>query len=157
MKSRLVTMVLLPAVALSTAAGLLALRDPDPDAVPSLQEVSDRTISPYCAPLTLSECPSIQAAELRQEIGDKVDAGWSNRRIDAWLVTNFGAWLVGNPGDAAAELFPAFAILVGGIAIAVFLSRRSAPDRHEPGPPPMESPELDQVRRELAEFRMGSE
>jgi cytochrome c-type biogenesis protein CcmH/NrfF len=152
--------VLIPGTVLSVAAGFLALREPDPRAVPSLQDVSDRTISPYCAPLTLSECPSGKASELRAEIDEKIRSGWTNARIDAWLVTNFGTWLVGNPGDSVAKLFPALTILVGAIVMAVFMGRRSG---SQPGiereDPPLEpnSSEIDQIRRELAEFRSGSE
>lgn len=152
--------MLIPGTMLSVAAGLLALREPDPRAVPSLQEVSDRTISPYCAPLTLSECPSGKASELRAAIGEKIRLGWTNERIDAWLVTNFGTWLVGNQADSAAKLVPALTILVGTMLVAGFVARRSGsqPGKDREGPLlEPNSAEVDQMRRELAEFRSGGE
>lgn len=151
---------LIPGIVLAAAAGALALREPDPKAVPTLQEVSDRTISPYCAPLTLSECPSTKAYELREVIGEKIRAGWNNERIDAWLSTNFGAWLVGGSAEVAAEIFPALAILSGALLVAAYLSRRyrAQPENsgnHAPSVSDLE--DVDQIRRELAQFRMGSE
>lgn len=153
-------MALIPGIVLAAAAGFLALRGPNAEAVPSLQEVSDRTISPYCAPLTLSECPSGKASELRAEIGQKIEAGWTNERIDDWLVANFGAWLVKNPGSSIAELFPAVAILTGSVLVAVFLSRRSSSQGRELGegdPSTSDLSDVEQMHRELAEFRTASE
>lgn len=149
--------VLVPGIAVSLFAGLMALRGPDPDAVPSLQQVADRTISPYCAPLTIAECPSNKGAQLRQDIGARIDAGWTNRRIDAWLVANFGAWLVGTPGGKFTKLFPAGAILVGTILIAGFLVRRSERGRSQIIAPAADPEDLEQIQRELAVFRTASE
>lgn len=149
--------VLIPGISVALVAGWLALQVPDPNAVPSVQQVTDRTISPYCDPLTLSECPSSKAAELRQQIADRVHAGWTNRRIDGWLIANFGAWLVGNPGYSFAKLFPAVAILGGTIVVALFLRRRTGAAQAAPDGSVADSEELEQIRRELDEFRMASE
>jgi cytochrome c-type biogenesis protein CcmH/NrfF len=149
--------VLVPGMVFALAAGFLSFREPDPDSVPSIQQVSDRTISPYCAPLTLTECPSVKAGELRQEIGNRIQRGWTNRRIDAWLASNYGAWVVGGGGLAIADQVPALSILAGSILVALFVGRRRAPELVEAPPPAADPADLEQVRRELAEFGMASE
>lgn len=158
MKPRqIVIAVLIPGFTVALVAALLAVKGPNLNAVPSLQQVSDRTISPYCAPLTLSECPSSKAADLRREIGEKLRAGWTNRRVDSWLVANYGAAVVGNSGDTVAELFPAMATLAGTVVVAAFLRRRGGTSEEVMSAEPPDANELEQIQSELAEFRLASE
>ncbi|MGH7426426.1 MAG: cytochrome c-type biogenesis protein, partial [Candidatus Methylomirabilales bacterium] len=79
-------------LAAAAAAGLavLPLRGPDPMAVPTVQQVFERTMSPFCPGLTVAECPSLQAGDMRERIAERVAGRWSNRRIDRWLVENYG-------------------------------------------------------------------
>lgn len=147
--------IMLPGLVLAMGVGWLGLKGRDPDRVPTLEEVSSRAISPYCAPLTLAECPSAKAAELRGKIAELIEAGWNNDRIDRWLTSNFGASIDGNPNDALAALLPAIGIAAGSIYIAYFLSRRATSRAVATGE--AEPEELEKLVTELAEFRMASE
>ncbi|MGH2721471.1 MAG: cytochrome c-type biogenesis protein [Actinomycetota bacterium] len=124
------------------AAVALAARGPDPGATPTPHAVEARVMSSWCPGLTLAECPSAQAGDLRREIAGKVAAGWTNERIDAWLVANYGEGILGRPRGMAAFLVPAAAILAGGVVVALVLRRRrprgADPTPAEPVPPPQE-------------------
>ena len=132
-------MACVAAVALLAAgAGLLAARGPDPDAVPTAQQVYDRTMSPYCPGLTLAACPSTQAIELRKTISGMVTAGRTNREIDRWLLATFPQTITGAPRNPLAWLIPA-AVLLGGLGGVLAVLRRR-PDRGPSEEPPTLSP-----------------
>ena len=143
------------AVVLIVTGGLaaLALRGPDPDAVPTADDVSRRTMSPYCEGLTLQECPATQSRELRAEVSRKIASGWTNARIDRWLVDNYGPQVLGD-GQPAARLIPVAGVLAGLTIVILFLARRG-------GATPQTAEDVDEtalssVRSELEEFRRGS-
>lgn len=109
------------------AAMVLSARGPDPDAKPTAQAVDGRVMSTWCPGLTLGECPSGQAALLRQKIAAHVAEGWTNRQIDAWLVANYGEAVLGRPRSAGAFVVPLIAVVGGGLVVAFVLRRRLAP------------------------------
>lgn len=109
------------------AAAVISARGPDPNAIPTAEAVEGRVMSTWCPGLTLAECPSGQASTLRQKIAARVADGWTNRRIDAWLVANYGEGVLGRPRSAAAFLLPAAAVVGGGVVVALFLGRRPRP------------------------------
>lgn len=117
-------LVAVAAGAAALAAGLaLAARGPDPGAVPTETQVSERTMSPFCPGLTVSECPSSQSAELRTRIAGKVGAGWTNRRIDEWLVEDYGEAVLARPRDPFAYLVPIGVVLAGLALVVVLITR----------------------------------
>ena len=123
------------------AAAVIAARGPDPNAVPAAEAVENRVMSTWCPGLTLAECPSGQASVLRQKIAARVADGWTNRRIDAWLVDSYGEGVLGRPRSAAAFLVPAVAVAGGGLAVAFVVRRRpgggpSSSSPSGPGPVP---------------------
>ncbi|MGH2717812.1 MAG: cytochrome c-type biogenesis protein CcmH [Actinomycetota bacterium] len=102
--------------------GLLAARGPDPNAVPTPQQVFDRTMSPFCTGVTLESCTSNQAFELRATIAEKIYEGQTNRQINRFLLANYPSTVVGSPRNPFAWLVPAAAVLAGlGIVVAVML------------------------------------
>lgn len=105
------------------AALALAARGPDPNAVPAETQVSERTMSPFCPGLTVSECPSSQSADLRIRIKEKVAAGWTNRRIDEWLVDSYGEAVLARPRDPFAYLVPIGVVLAGLALVVVLITR----------------------------------
>jgi cytochrome c-type biogenesis protein CcmH len=142
------------AVAVAAAMALGAGRGPDPEAVPTPREVQDRVMSPYCPGLTLTECPSTQAVELRERVREKVEAGWTNREIDGWLVSTYGESVLGRPRGAASWLAPALAVALGAALLALGLARRArrAPEP-EPSPPAPE--ERERLLADLRAFAEG--
>jgi cytochrome c-type biogenesis protein CcmH/NrfF len=117
---------------LVAGAELLAARGPDPDAVPTAQQVEERTMSPFCTGLTLAACPSSQAMELRATIAGMVARRSTNREIDRWLLESFPQTVIGAPRNPLAWLIPVAALLGGLGVLLALLYRRPRPSG---GPP----------------------
>ena len=100
-------------VLLAVATGLSAARGPNPDAVPTAQQVEERTMSPFCVGLTLAACPSSEALQLRATIADMVAGGKTNRQIDSFLLANYPKTVIGAPRSPVAWLVPAAAVIAG--------------------------------------------
>lgn len=148
-----------PALALAALAALAGAilagsRGPDPGAVPDTAEVGRRVMSPFCPGLTLEECPSSQAAALRERIDSRVRTGWTNRRIDEWLVANYGEGVLARPSGASAWAVPAAALAAGGLVVAALLARSSR--RGQPPPPAaLGAADRDRVAADLRRYAEG--
>lgn len=124
LRRRLVPMVALGALVLAAVAvGLLEARGPNPGAVPTATQVDERTMSPFCTGLTLAACPSSQAIELRATIATMVSQGKTNRQIDAFLLANYPATVLGAPRNPLAWVVPAGAVLAGLLVVGIVLLR----------------------------------
>lgn len=98
-----------------------------------------RTVmSPFCPGRTLTDCPSPDAAALREEIRLQLDSGVSKEAIRQELERRFGPVVVAEPRAAWAWILP-LAILGFG-AIALVAALRSLSRARERGPEP--DPEL---------------
>jgi cytochrome c-type biogenesis protein CcmH len=148
-----------PLAAAATLGALVAAvaigSRPDPNSVPTAEGVASRMMSPYCPGLTLEECPSEQAAELRSQIAGKVKAGATNQQIDEWMVANYGESALGRPLGSLAWLAPALAAALGLLAL-LQLSRR----RHGPAPqerlPEISETDRARVDEDMAQFLRGA-
>jgi cytochrome c-type biogenesis protein CcmH/NrfF len=139
-------------IALAAFIGLLfaspALAGPEDVA----SRISNDVMSPFCDGVTLHDCPSAEADELRREIETWARSGMSERAILKRLEREYGV-VRGAPDNAAAWLFPALAVLVGAVCVLV-LSRRWAKRSH--GTPARISPEERQrIDAELGAYRGG--
>ena len=89
--------------------------------------ISGEIMSPYCPGVTLHDCPSPQADELRERIRGWAASGWSDDRIMDELVAQFGESIRAVPaadrGGITAWLLPAL-VALSGMSIATFLARR---------------------------------
>lgn len=144
---------LIGALALAAVVGVaLASRGPDPDARPSPDDVYNRVMSPYCPGLTLSECPSSKAADLRERISSRLAAGATNAEIDSWLRREYGETIVSKP-EAIGWVIPAFLIALGAGLMIWRVGRKTV------NTPAMTTTEADRaiVERELETFRGGTE
>ena len=120
-------------------------------------DISNSIMSPYCDGVTLHDCPSRAAEELRAEILEWAEAGWSRDRIIAELEDRFGAdQISGTPATSGsgllAWLLPG-AVLLAGSAVAFVLARRWT---RRPAPtegPPVSAADRDRIEMELASFR----
>lgn len=143
------------------ALGLAFTSGPDPDAVPTSDEVAGRMMSPFCPGLTLDECPSEQANRLRAEVDEMVRRGETNAEIDRWIVDNFGEVALARPGGSPAWVAPPLAILAGLAVVLLFLKRRTG-ERKTAGESMATVPELTEQEenvfdRDFKNFRRGSE
>jgi cytochrome c-type biogenesis protein CcmH/NrfF len=139
------------------ALGMALTWGPDPDAVPTSDEVAGRMMSPFCPGLTLDECPSDQASRLRDEM---VRRGDTNAEIDRWIVDNFGEVALARPGGSLAWVAPPLAVLAGLVVVMLFLRRRTG--GREAEPEPATTPELTEQEeklfdRDFENFQRGSE
>lgn len=160
MKQAFVAAIFLATSAL-TASLILSARGPDPNEVPSAREVSERTMSPFCPGLTLSECPSPQSAELRGRVAAKVKAGWTNQQIDDWLVQSYGQSILGRPRGVLPYVVPTSVVLVGAVSVTVLTLRwsRARRLRESLNVPEIEIDDKERARldREIKDFQRGTE
>ncbi len=112
--------LLFVAILVGVIAAIAVQGRQDPDAVPTVSEVSKRVMSPFCPGVTLYECTSSQAAELRSEIGPRVAGGATNAEIDRWLTDNYGEAVLARPRSPWVWAPPAAGVL---IALALVTQR----------------------------------
>jgi cytochrome c-type biogenesis protein CcmH/NrfF len=137
------------------ALGVLLTRGPDPDVVPTTDEVAARMMSPFCPGLTLEECPSDQSSRLRSEIDVMVREGSTNEQIDRWIVDNFGEVALARPRGSAAWLAPPALALVGLGAVLLVLRRK--PRDTEPATLELSPADESLFEKDFGNFRRGSE
>jgi cytochrome c-type biogenesis protein CcmH/NrfF len=86
--------------------------------------ISKEVISPFCDGVTLHDCPSTEADELRREIAAWARSGMSEREILARLEREYGA-IRAVPDNPVAWLPPG-GVVIAGMALVVVLARRWA-------------------------------
>lgn len=121
--------------------------------------VAQEVMSPYCPGVTLHDCPSARAQDMREEITGWARDGMAKDEIMARLEDEFGPSIRAIPrggGGTFAWLLPALA-LAAGAGGAFFLARRwsgRGPDSGPPTKPPSPeaaarlNAELDRLRAE---------
>ncbi|MFN2588524.1 MAG: cytochrome c-type biogenesis protein CcmH [Actinomycetota bacterium] len=122
--------------------------------------VAQEVMSPYCPGVTLHDCPSAAAQEMRAEIGVWAEGGMSKEQILDRLEADFGPSIRAVPpaegSGLLAWLLPAVAV-VAGATVATVLARRwarrpaAAPAPADAVPPEAAarlSAELDRLRSE---------
>ncbi|MDQ4148448.1 MAG: cytochrome c-type biogenesis protein CcmH [Actinomycetota bacterium] len=130
---------------------------PPPDEVPTVEQVSQRTMSPFCPGLTLEECPSDQATQLRDRIEEMVQKGATNREIDEWMVSNYGEVVLARPDHPLAWAAPVAAAVLGLIALVVLGRRRLVQESRANHPVELSEQERARVSEDLDRFRAGLE
>lgn len=91
-----------------------------------IASLSTRLMSPFCPGLTIHDCPTQESEELRTQMIEWAEMGWSNERIVERLRSQYGPSIEAIPRDGNAYLvwaIPGLALLAG-IAIAYFVARR---------------------------------
>jgi cytochrome c-type biogenesis protein CcmH/NrfF len=92
--------------------------------------IFNTVMSPFCPGRLLSNCPSAEAADLRDAIRAKLHAGASRQDVLDELYDTYGEEILGSPRGAMAWLVPIGVIVAGGIGLLLWLrvtSRRLAP------------------------------
>ena len=118
-------------------------------------QLSNEVMSPYCPGRALSDCPSPQAAELRQWIVEQENAGVSRSEVEQELFQVFGDQLLQAPRAEGigllAYLIPALAFAAGGALVVFFLRRQRSPSAGEeaaPAPTAPGDPDLERLVEE---------
>lgn len=96
-------------------------------------------MSPFCQGLTLENCPTSGAAEMRRQIHDWLVAGKSPDEVIDLLVDEWGEAILGAPRfrgiGILAWILPGVAAGVAGAWVALWLRRRAGNGRDGDGPP----------------------
>lgn len=117
--------------------------------------LSREIMSPYCPGRALSDCPSPQAAEVREWIVEQEKAGASRSEVEAQLFQVFGEQLRQAPKaegmGLVAYLVPGAVFAAGGLLVFLFLRRQRAGlagAEAVPAPAAPADPELERLVEE---------
>lgn len=138
-------------------AALLVIAGPVHAANPEdiANDVAQEVMSPFCDGVTLHDCPSRAALDLRDDIEEWARAGWSKARIMDELEEQFGPRIHATPQSSqglAAWVLPGAALVAGLIAAAVLAARWSR-RRGDGDVAPVPATDHARVERELAALR----
>ena len=96
--------------------------------------ISNRVMSPFCAGVTLHDCPSQEADDLRARIRGWAERGWGEDKIMEELRAEYGPAISAVPGNEVAGipawLLPAL-VALGGLILTGVLARRWTKAREE--------------------------
>jgi cytochrome c-type biogenesis protein CcmH len=99
--------------------------------------ISAQVMSPFCPGVTLENCPSDNATELRSRIVSWAEMGWSRDRILTRLEDEYGSSILAVPPRSGSGLWawltPLLALIAGGGLAAAF-ARRWARRPRQPAP-----------------------
>jgi cytochrome c-type biogenesis protein CcmH len=122
-------------------------------------QLPKEVMSPYCPGRALSDCPSPQAADLREWIVEQEKAGVSRSEVEQELFRAFGDQILQAPRAEGmgimAYLIPALVFAAGGALVVFFLRRQrlstvggeSAPPPDAPRDPDLERLVEEELRR----------
>ena len=109
-----------------------------PDWAPTYNRLIVEIMSPYCHGLTLDNCPTKGAAELRDQIKNWLMEGHDEDWILDELELQYGPSILGAPRmrgmGLVAWIVPPLFFVVGAIGVVVFLRRNIASDEEDAGP-----------------------
>jgi cytochrome c-type biogenesis protein CcmH len=95
-----------------------------------VREISYLLMCPICQGQSVAESNSELAKDMRSIIRQKLEAGESKEEIINYFVNRYGESILGYPPVKGVNLLlwilPALAVVIGGIAIGLFLRRSKA-------------------------------
>ncbi len=117
-------------------------------------DIAGRITSPFCPGVTLHDCPSQAAADLRNRITTWAEAGWGPTRIMARLESEYGPEIGAVPPASGTGLvawvLPVVVLAAGaGLALTLIRHWSAATRRARTG----EAPEPDSLSLSLSERR----
>lgn len=109
-------------------------------------------MSPFCPGRTLADCPSPDAAAVREQVRQALAEGADEETIRSELAERYGEVIVGVPRGPAGWSVPVVLLAGGALILAIVLRRVSRGGNGEP-PPPDPEPDADleaELERELS-------
>jgi len=124
--------------------------------------LASELMSPYCPGRALPDCPSPQAAELREWIILQERDGRSKKDVMRQLLVRFGEGLLQKPRAQGFGLtaygLPIVGVIAGGALLFVFFRRQIARAAQEPAAPGFQSPADPDLERLVdEEFRRAKD
>jgi cytochrome c-type biogenesis protein CcmH/NrfF len=126
-----------------------AARADDPQDI--ARRVSENIMSPFCDGVTLHDCPSDEADELRRRIESMARAGATEDEIISTLAAEYGDRIRANPSSPVAWIVPTMALVVGVVAIAVLSRRWIRPTARDDSP--LDPQARARIDAELSSYR----
>jgi cytochrome c-type biogenesis protein CcmH/NrfF len=122
-------------------------------------DIASKVVSPYCPGVTLHDCPSAAAVELRTKIQSWLEDGMDKAAVLDRLENEYGTTInAAPPADGTglwAYALPIVAV-VAGLALIVLLTRRWTNKGDGRDPPALTREERSRLESELSAFRSGS-
>ncbi|MGH2751396.1 MAG: cytochrome c-type biogenesis protein [Actinomycetota bacterium] len=125
-------------------------------------EISNKVMSPYCPGVTLHDCPSQEALDLRDDIAGYAARGMSEDEIMDRLEADFGPSIRAEPSSDGAGVLawvlPTVALLVGGAAAWTLVRHwtgarvRAEPDHRKTDARPLSPASAEERQRLSAEL-----
>ena len=117
----------------------------------------DEVMSPFCPGRTLANCPSPQAAQLREQIKQRLTAGSTDEQIKDELYEAYGEVVLGAPRKEGfgllAYVLPAFFILAGAVVLVRWVnSMKRAPVTEAAVPDTLDSQSQARLESELSQL-----
>ena len=129
--------------------------DFSPEVEKEASKVFHSLMSPYCPDKLIANCPSSKAAEMREDIRERIAAGESAADIREELVSMYGETVRAAPRARGFNLLvwvlPPLAVLVGAILSVVWLRKRSVPILVDAESASRPTPAIDDEARERLE------
>jgi cytochrome c-type biogenesis protein CcmH len=128
-------------------------------------DISQKVMSPYCPGVTLHDCPSQSALDLRDEIEEYARSGMDEAAIMARLERDFGPSIRAEPSSEGAGvlawILPFMVVVAGGVMawwlVRRWSSRRVLSQEDDDAPEPAGSPsERRRLEAELGQLREQS-
>jgi cytochrome c-type biogenesis protein CcmH/NrfF len=103
------------------------------------QDVANRVaqdiMSPFCPGVTLHDCPSGEADELRRDIAAMAESGMTRDEIITELEAEYGPGILATPEGPLARVLP-WALALAGLVLGWSLISRFTARSRAPGPLP---------------------
>ncbi|MEA2452608.1 MAG: cytochrome c-type biosis protein CcmH [Actinomycetota bacterium] len=117
--------------------GLLAMASPAVAAPQDIaNDISEHIMSPFCPGVTLHDCPSDSAVDLRDRITAMAEQGFTRAQIMAKLLDEYGESIRAEPTGGSglvAWILPALAAIGGGYVAWRFLRGWAHEPAHQEG------------------------
>jgi cytochrome c-type biogenesis protein CcmH len=139
---RIVATLLGLAILVSAAPGAANQALADVERARDAHAFARTVMSPFCPGRTLTDCPSPDAAALREEIRQQLAAGVSEEAIRLELERRFGTAVVAVPRSVWAWIIPLSILGAGLVGLIAAFRALSARDRTGASEPAPASPEL---------------
>jgi cytochrome c-type biogenesis protein CcmH len=122
-------------------------------------DIASKVVSPYCPGVTLHDCPSAAAVELRTKIQSWLEGGMSKATVLDRLENEYGTTINAAPPAKGAGLWayalPIIAVLAG-LTVVALVTRRWTKKGEGREPPALTGEERSRLESELSAFRSGS-
>jgi cytochrome c-type biogenesis protein CcmH len=120
-------------------------------------KIFNSAMSPFCPGLTIANCPSPDAKELRETIREQLAAGMPRDSVEKLFYAAYGDEYRGTPPTSGlglvAWVVPGLGLVVGAIGLVWWLRRRGRPQEGAAAATPgLDADAEARLERELAEL-----